>query len=84
MSENCILEILKIEYDEETRKGFVEAILEDFACIRYATYFDPPEYGNALCRADFQLDEDEELPTENVESFFENRYLIWEEVMDDF
>lgn len=82
MNENVILEVLKIEYDEKTRKGTVEAILEDFTRCQYGTYFDPPEYRNAICYSEFELDEDEELPSENLESFFENRYLFWTEVDD--
>jgi len=42
----------------------VEALVGDAGLIRNATYWDPPEYAPALCRAGFYLDEGEQVPSD--------------------
>jgi hypothetical protein len=54
-----ILSVESIYCEDET--VYVTAVVEDIVEIP-ATYYDPPEYGPALCEASFSLDEDEVLP----------------------
>ena len=42
----------------------VEAVVDEMQCIRRADNFGPAEYAPALCRADFQLDEGEQVPVD--------------------
>lgn len=79
---NCVTEIVRIVYDDVTRTGVVDAIIEDFSVVYPASYDEPCEMGPELCTAKFFLYDDENFPTEKSElpSFFEQRDLHWEEI----
>jgi hypothetical protein len=65
----------------------VEAVVEDVIQTYPATQFDPPEYGPALCRASFCLEENEILPKdeEQLIDYLEDLDLDWEVIpMDDY
>ena len=74
-----ILSVVSVNYDSETRQGSIKAFLDYFMLIYPQTYEDPAEYGPGLAEANFSLEEDDILPTEDKEivSFFEDFYLNW-------
>lgn len=63
----------------------VTAIVEDVKLVYPATRFDPEEYGPALCKATFYLDENELLPSEDEQliEYLENLNLDWEVISED-
>jgi hypothetical protein len=74
-----VMEVVAYSYDEETKKGIVTAMVDDFI-VRYpATYEFPAEYGPALVEANFVLEDEEQLPedTTELEMFFEDLDLEW-------
>lgn len=42
----------------------VTAVVEDMRLLYRATHFEPEEWAPALCTASFQLDEGEQIPTD--------------------
>lgn len=70
-----ILSIESIYCEDDT--VYVTAVVEDVVEIP-ATYYDPPEYGPALCESSFTLD-DEVLPEDEKEliELLENYDLEW-------
>jgi hypothetical protein len=60
----------------------VSAIVDEAIITFSQTYFEPAEYGPALCEASFSLNEDELLPEDEEEliSFLEKIYLEWKVV----
>ncbi len=58
----------------------VTAVIEDVVLTYAGSYFDPPEYGPALCSSTFELGEDETLPTDEDEllKYIRSRDLDWE------
>ena len=70
-----ILSIESIYCENET--VYVTAVVNDIAEVP-ATYYDPPEYGPALCEASFILD-DEVLPEDedSLIKMLENYDLEW-------
>lgn len=88
MMSNVVIEVVDFKYDQETNKGFVTAVIEDFSVARPATYEDPCEMGPALCESEFELSEDDEIPTDEneLEIFFQDLNLDWKEVnqSDDY
>jgi hypothetical protein len=42
----------------------VTAVVEDMRLLYRATRFEPEEWAPALCSASFELDEDEQIPTD--------------------
>lgn len=85
---NIVIDVVEYNYDIETNKGFVTAVIEDFSVVYPATYEDPCEMGPALCEAEFSLEEDEEFPSDEneLEMFFQDLNLDWREVdrSDDY
>jgi len=79
---DCVTEIIKVQYDKDSRSGTVDAIIEDFNVVYPATYDDPCEMGPALCSARFYLYDEEELPENEMDlpSFFDKKDLHWEEI----
>lgn len=63
----------------------VDAVVEDTALVYPSTSIDPPEYGPALCRASFYLDENELLPKDDDQliEYLEKMDLDWEIVPKD-
>jgi hypothetical protein len=58
----------------------VVAVVDDAAVVMPATQFEPEEYGPALCRGTFYLQDDEVIPTDDVElsEFVADRVLYWQ------
>jgi len=79
---DCVIEVLTVNYNEVTRAGTVNAIIENFNVVYPATYDEPCEMGPALCSAKFHLDEEEEFPVNEMDlpSFFDKLDLRWEEI----
>ena len=63
----------------------VVADVGDVVVARPQTYFDPAEYGAALCRGTFYLQDDEVIPTDDDElcQFVEDRVSYWEVLSND-
>jgi len=63
----------------------VVADVSDVVVSRPQTYFDPAEYGPALCRGTFYLQDDEVIPTDDDElcRFVEERVDYWEVLSTD-
>lgn len=70
------------------RTVYVSAVVEDVVQTYAQTYYDPAEYGAALCEASFYLEEDEKLPEDDVElkDYIDNLDLCWNPVdaSDDY
>jgi hypothetical protein len=60
-------------------KVYVAAVVEDAVQVYAQTFYDPAEYGPALCEASFELEEDETLPDDEMEliAFLEQLDLEW-------
>ena len=58
----------------------VTAIVEDMLLLHKATYFEPDEWAPALCITTFELDEDEQIPTDEDGfcSYLDQRDLQWQ------
>ena len=58
---------------------YVSAIIEDAVQVYGQTYYDPAEYGAALCEASFSVDDDEILPDNDCEliEYLEKLDLEW-------
>lgn len=65
---------------KDNNQVIVEAVIEDMVLVREQTKYEPEEYGPALCRASFELEEDEELPENDDEliDYLDDRYLEWQ------
>jgi hypothetical protein len=63
----------------------VIADISDIVVARAQTYRDPAEYGAALCRGTFYLQDDEVIPTDDDElcRFVEERVNYWEVLSAD-
>jgi hypothetical protein len=66
----------------------VTAIVEDAVQTYSQTYYDPAEYGPAVCEASFSVDDDEILPDNDYEliEYLEKLDLEWNPVdnSDDY
>jgi hypothetical protein len=58
---------------------YVTAMVEDAVQTYGQTYYDPAEYGPALCEASFSVDDDEILPDNDYEliEYLEKLDLEW-------
>jgi hypothetical protein len=76
--------IYKIEQTEN--EIYVQAVVEDMVQIYAQTYYEPAEYGPALCEASFSLSDDEVLPVNEDEiiDYLESLELEWKIIKDDF
>lgn len=76
------MSIINIDTINQHEDGsiYVAAIIDDAVQTHAQTYFEPAEYGPALCEAVFTLEEDEILPTTEHElsQFLEDLDLSWE------
>ena len=61
------------------RTVFVSAVVEDVVQTYSQTYYDPAEYGAALCEAYFYLEENEGLPEdeEALKDYIDKLDLEW-------
>lgn len=75
------MSVLSIEYIFVDEEGVVNvnAVVEDSIVTLKGTYFDPVEFGPGLCSAQFCLDEDENLPSDENEllKFIDSLDLEW-------
>jgi hypothetical protein len=74
------------ELRQENDLVFVKAVIEDAVQTYSQTYYEPPEYGPALCESSFYLDEDEELPEneEQLLNYLNSLSLDWEVLPNDW
>jgi hypothetical protein len=63
----------------------VTAVVEDMRLLYRATRFEPEEWAPALCSASFELDEDEQIPTDEDGfcSYLDQLDLHWQ-LIDTF
>jgi hypothetical protein len=64
----------------------VRAVVEDVIQTYSQTYYDPPEYGPALCESSFYLDEDKILPKdeEQLLNYLNSLDIFWEVLPKDW
>lgn len=57
----------------------VQAVVQDSYVVHAPTYFEPAEYGDGLCEAQFILADDESLPSDSddLEQFVHELELNW-------
>jgi hypothetical protein len=74
------------ELRQENDLVFVRAVVEDVIQTRSQTYYEPAEYGPALCESSFCLDEDEQLPEneEHLLNYLNSLGLDWEVLPNDW
>jgi hypothetical protein len=74
------------EIKQEDDLVFVRAVVEDAVQTYSQTYYEPAEYGPALCEASFELDEDGELPKneEDLLDYLNSLNLSWEVLPKDW
>lgn len=74
------------EIKQENDLVFVRAVVEDVVETHSQTYYEPAEYGAALCESSFYLDEDEKLPEneEQLLNYLNSLYLSWEVLPKDW
>jgi len=54
------MSILSIEsFHQDKEKFYVTAVVEDMALTYSQTYYEPAEYGPALCESSFEIDDEE-------------------------
>lgn len=80
------IDLVDENYDEDYKQFYVKAIVEDMALEYMGDYWNPPEYGPAVCEANFILEKEELLPHDpnNLIEFIEALELDWELVKDDY
>jgi hypothetical protein len=79
-----ILSIDEIKQEDDLVS--VRAVVEDAVQTYSQTYYDPPEYGPALCETSFYLDEDEILPKdeEQLLNYLNSLDIFWEVLPKDW
>ena len=80
------IDLVDEDYDEDYKQFYVKAIVEDMALEYMGDYWNPPEYGPAVCEANFILEKEELLPHDpnNLIEFIEALELDWAIVQDDY
>ena len=59
------MSVLAIEdFQQQGTNVTVTAVVEDMRLLYRATRFEPEEWAPALCSASFELDKDEQIPTD--------------------
>lgn len=73
-------------YDEDYKQFYVKAIVEDMALEFTGDYWNPPEYGPAVCESTFLLEKEALLPHDenNLIEFLDALDLDWEITKDDY
>jgi hypothetical protein len=79
-----ILSIDEIKQEDDLVS--VRAVVEDAVQTYSQTYYDPPEYGPALCETSFYLDEDEILlkDEEQLLNYLNSLDIFWEVLPKDW
>jgi hypothetical protein len=74
------------EIKQEDDLVFIRAVVEDVVQTYSQTYYEPAEYGPALCEASFYLDEDGELPKieEQLLEYLNSLDISWEVLPKDW
>lgn len=74
------------EVRQENDLVFVKAVIADAVQTFSQTYYEPAEYGPALCESSFYLDEDEQLPEneEQLLNYLNSLSLDWEVLPNDW
>ena len=74
------------EIKQEDDLVFIRAVVEDVVQTYSQTYYEPAEYGPALCEASFYLDEDDELPKieEKLLEYLNSLDISWEVLPKDW
>lgn len=78
-----ILSIDEIKQEDDLVS--VRAVVEDVIQTYSQTYYDPSEYGPALCESSFYLDEDKILPKdeEQLLNYLNSLDIFWEVLPKD-
>jgi hypothetical protein len=79
-----ILSIDEIKQEDDLVS--VRAVVEDAIQTYSQTYYDPPEYGPALCESSFYLDEDKIIPKdeEQLLNYLNSLDIFWEVLPKDW
>lgn len=79
-----ILSIDEIKQEDDLVS--VRAVVEDAVQTYSQTYYEPAEYGPALCESFFYLGEDEQLPEneEQLLNYLNSLSLDWEVLPNDW
>jgi hypothetical protein len=82
---NIVLEVVSHDYNPQTSRGRVVALIEDAIVVESRTYDDPSEMGPALCEAEYEIFENDEFPSDSgdLEEFFQNLNLNWHVIESD-
>ena len=74
-----VVSIHSFDRDSDDRCSVV-AVVDDAVTVAPASYSDPAEYGAALCRGSFYIQDDEMIPTDHAElcEFVGERVVYWE------
>jgi len=66
-------------FKDDSGRVYVTAVLDESVQIYPQTYYDPAEYGPAVCQTSFYLDDGENIPDDEQEmiNFIENLDLEW-------
>jgi hypothetical protein len=60
-----VLEIHDLQFDGDLL--LVEAVVDDAVLVRSQTHLDPPEWGPALCRGSWHMDDEALIPATDAE-----------------
>lgn len=79
-----IMSIFDVE--QESDYVTITALIEDADVVYPQTYLDPPEYGPAMCKASFYIDENEILPEDENKliDYLEDLNLDWKVLPKDW
>lgn len=79
-----IMSIFDVE--QESDYVTITALIEDADVVYPQTYLDPPEYGPAMCKASFYIDENEILPEDKNKliDYLEDLNLDWKVLPKDW
>ena len=77
------MEIQSVYFDQETQQVTVTALVEDMVLTYPGSYYDPPEYGPALCETTFSA-EDCEINIEDDDELAEFLYDAEWEIIEEW
>ena len=61
-----VLEIDSVTFEDGGRRLVVDAVIDDAVLVRTQSYFEPAEWGPALCRGSFELHEEDVIPSSDA------------------
>ena len=62
-----VLEIDSVTFEDGGRRIVVDAVIDDAVLVRSQSYFEPAEWGPALCRGSFELHDEDLIPATDAE-----------------